>query len=60
MQGEARHPTIQRLDRALDEKLPPFDYTFPGFVTLDDLLEYIREKWKTQINEKYVKEWEKQ
>jgi len=60
MQDEAQHPIIQRLDRALDQKLPPFDRTFPGFVNLDDLLEFIRENWKVQVNEKYVKDWLKQ
>jgi len=57
MQDEGQHPIIQKLDRALDQKTAPFDNTFPGFVNLDDLLEYIREKWKTQVNEKYVKDW---
>jgi len=57
MQEEAQHPIIQRLQRALEQKLAPFDHTFGGFVNLDDLLEYIREKWKTQVNEKYVKDW---
>ena len=57
MQDEGQHPIIQKLDRALDQKTAPFDKTFPGFVNLDDLLEYIREKWKTQVNEKYVKDW---
>lgn len=57
MQDEAQHPIIQRLQRALEQKLAPFDHTFPGFVNLDDLLEYIREKWKTQVNEKYIKDW---
>lgn len=57
MQDEAQHPIIQRLQRALEQRLAPFDHTFPGFVNLDDLLEYIREKWKTQVNEKYIKDW---
>ena len=57
MQEESLHPTIQKLSRALKERLAPFDNYFPGFVALDDLLEFIREKWKTQINEKYVKDW---
>ena len=60
MQDEAQHPIIQRLDRSLDQKLSPFDFTFPGYVNLDDLLEFIREKWKVQVNEKYVKDWLKQ
>ena len=60
MQEENLHPTIQKLSRALKENLPPFDDHFPGFVMLDDLLDFIREKWKTQINEKYVKEWLRQ
>ena len=57
MQEEAQHPIIQRLNRALEEGLTPFDITFPGFVVLDDLLDYIRVEWKLQVNEKYVKDW---
>ena len=57
MQDENLHPTVQKLSRALKEHLSPFDDYFPGFIVLDDLLEFIREKWKTQINEKYVKDW---
>jgi hypothetical protein len=57
MQEENLHPTIQKLSRALKENLSPFDNHFPGYIVLDDLLEFIREKWKTQINEKYVKDW---
>jgi hypothetical protein len=60
MQEEAQHPTIQKLDRALKQNLAPFDRSFPGFVILDDLLDFIREKWKTQINEKWVKDWLKE
>ena len=60
MQEESQHPTIQKLDRALKQKLAPFDRSFPGFLILDDLLDFIREKWKTQINEKWVKDWLKQ
>ena len=57
MQDEGQHPIIQRLTRALDEELIPFDRTFPGFVVLDDLLDFIRNDWKTQVNEKYIKDW---
>jgi len=57
MQEEAQHPVIQRLSRALDEELAPFDRRFPGFVVLDDLMDFIRNDWKTQVNEKYVKDW---
>ena len=60
MQQESSHPIIQKLSRALEQKLAPFDRSFPGFIILDDLLEYIREKWKTQVNEKYVKDWLKE
>ena len=57
MQEENLHPTVQKLSRAFKENLPPFDNYFPGYIVLDDLLDFIREKWKTQINEKYVKDW---
>jgi transposase len=58
MQDEGQHPIIQKLQRCLDESKEPFDeWYFTGFINLDDLLEFIREKWKTQVNEKYVKEW---
>jgi len=57
MQEENLHPTVQKLSRAFKEKLAPFNNYFPGFLVLDDLLEFIRDKWKTQINEKYVKDW---
>ena len=60
MQEEAQHPTIQKLDRALKQNLAPFDRSFPGFLILDDLLDFIRETWKTQINEKWVKDWLKE
>jgi len=57
MQEEAQHPTIQRLDRCLDEQRGPFDKHFPGFISLDDLIDYVRSHWKIQINEKYLKDW---
>ena len=58
MQDEGQHPIIQKLQRSLDQSLEPFDeWYFTGFINLDDLLEFIRDKWKTQVNEKYVKEW---
>ena len=57
MQDEAQHPTIQRLDRCLDQQMEPFDRHFPGFISLDDLIDFIRKKWKIQINEKYLKDW---
>ena len=57
MQEEAQHPVLQRLTRALNEEQRPFDRSFPGFVVLDDLLDFIRNDWKTQVNEKYIKDW---
>ena len=60
MQEEAQHPTIQKLDRAFKQKLAPFDRSFPGFLILDDLLDFVRDNWKTQINEKWVKDWLKE
>lgn len=55
-----RHPVQQRLSRALETRSAPFDDRFPGFVILDDLLEYIKEKWKINVHEKYVKDWIKE
>tara|TARA_R110000803_G_scaffold170913_2_gene233857 strand:- start:345 stop:2903 length:2559 start_codon:yes stop_codon:yes gene_type:complete len=60
MQDEAQHPTIQKLDRAFKTKTDLFDNSFPGFTSLDNILDYIRKGWKIQINEKYVKDWLKQ
>ena len=57
MQEEGKHPVVQRLSRALSEKLAPFNNPFIGFVSLDALLNFIRNDWKTQINEKYIKDW---
>jgi hypothetical protein len=57
MQEESVHPIIKRLTRALEEKLPPFDDRFPGFCTLDELLNFIKSKWGVTINEKYIKDW---
>jgi len=57
MIDENRHPIQQRLARALETRSAPFDDRFPGFVVLDDLLEYIKEKWKVNVHEKYVKDW---
>jgi len=51
------HPVQQRLSRALETRSAPFDDRFPGFVVLDDLLDYIKEKWKINVNPKYVKDW---
>ena len=60
MIDEGRHPVQMKLTRALQTKLAPFDDRFPGFVILDDLLEYIKEKWHINVHEKYVKDWIKE
>mgnify|MGYP003112201052 FL=1 len=51
------HPIVVRLTRCLEQRLAPFDYRFVGFVSIDALLTFIREQWKTQINEKFIKNW---
>ena len=57
MQDEGEHPTVQRLQRALDQGSAPFNFEFLGFITLDAILDFLREKWKIPINEKYIKDW---
>jgi hypothetical protein len=57
MQEDSVHPIVKRLNRALDERLPPFDDRFPGFCTLDEILNFIKSKWQVNINEKYIKDW---
>ena len=57
MQDENGHPIVQRLQRALNDGAAPFNYGFVGFCTLDSLLDFVSEKWKTKVNEKYIKDW---
>ena len=54
------HPVKQRLTRALETQMAPFNDTFPGFIVLDDLLDFIKEKWKIACNPKFVKDWIKE
>ena len=45
------------MQRALTDRTAPFNYGFVGFCTLDSLLDFINDKWKTKVNEKYIKDW---
>ena len=60
MQDSSQHPVIRRLDRALEDGTVPFDSSFVGFICLESLLDWIKDKWKTQVNEKWVIAWLKE
>jgi hypothetical protein len=59
MIDESKHDTIAELDDALRTKAPPFNQeTFRGFISLENLLNFIRHKWNTpHPPRKLVKEW---
>ena len=60
MKEDSYHPIIKRLDRALEQKTEPFNLGFVGFTDIDSLLDFVREKWKLTINEKYIATWLKE
>tara|TARA_R100001377_G_scaffold44974_1_gene25664 strand:+ start:272 stop:2890 length:2619 start_codon:yes stop_codon:yes gene_type:complete len=57
MQDDAQHPTIKRLDRALKTRSAPFNNKFPGFCTMDQIIDFIKGVWKLDVNEKWIKTW---
>jgi len=62
MQEDSRHDLVSELDQALDEHLAPFDDEFfRGFISLNQLIYFIRTQWKiSNPNRKIVKRWLKE
>ena len=59
MIDDSKHDTVAELDDALRDGAPPFDQAhFRGFISLENLLNFIRHKWNTPYPpRKLVKEW---
>ena len=55
---DSRHPAMGKLERAFDQHLAPFNDSFCGFCSLDDLMNFMKSEWKvTYPPEALVKEW---
>ena len=58
MQMDSRHPTIRRLDRAFENKLPPFNDMFVGFTSVDELCSFIKREWKiSYVDDIAIMKW---
>ena len=58
---DSKHDLVGDLDSCLQDREPPFDDRhFKGFISLNQLLYFIRVNWKIHASRKVVKRWLKE
>ena len=58
---DSKHDLVGDLDSCLQDREPPFDdRNFKGFISLNQLMYFIRSNWKIHASRKVVKRWLKE